>query len=163
VQGGFTTVGKAIEDVRFRAALAEAMRLAALVNQYLTITQPWKLLKTDRTRAGTVLYSALCCIDDLKILLTPFLPFSSQRLHEALGYSGTIAGQPDFRSIAESGASHDVLTGDYATWTGRWAHTSLPPGQKLREPKALFKKLDDAVVEEELKRMEERAQSGSAH
>ena len=163
VRGGFATVGQAIEDARFRAALAEAMRLAGLVNQYLTITQPWKLMNSDRARAGTVLYTALCCIDDLKTLLTPFLPFTCQRLHEALGYSGTIAGQPEFRTVTENGTSHDVLTGDYRAWTGRWEHTSLRPGQELREPKALFKKLDDSIVAEEINRMEERAEASAPH
>jgi methionyl-tRNA synthetase len=163
VRSGFAAVGQAIEDARFRAALAEAMRLAGLVNQYLTVTQPWKLMNSDRARAGTVLYTALCCIDDLKTLLTPFLPFSSQRLHEALGYSGTIAGQPEFRTVTENGTSHDVLTGDYRAWIGRWDHTSLRPGQKLLEPKALFKKLDDSIVTEELKRMEERAEAAATH
>ena len=37
---------------------------------------------------ATILYVALRAIDSLKVLLTPFLPFSSQRLHELLGYDG---------------------------------------------------------------------------
>jgi methionyl-tRNA synthetase len=156
VEPGFASVGAHLEAARFRAALQEAMRLAALVNQYLTMTEPWKLVTADRERAATVLYVALRCVDALKVMLTPFLPFSCQKLHEYLGHEGTIASPPERRTVREAnGATHDVLTGQYAVTAGRWAPSPLPPGQKLREPKPLFKKLDDSIVEEELRRMEE--------
>jgi len=156
VEGGFVSVGEHIEGARFRAALQEALRLAALVNQYLTTNEPWKLVATDRDRAGTVLYVALRSVDSLKVMLTPYLPFSSQKLHEYLGYEGVIAGAPDRRSVSESdGSTHDVLTGDYTTWSGSWAPPGLSPGQRLREPQPLFRKLDPSIVGEELRRMEE--------
>jgi len=48
-----------------------------------------------------------------------------------------------------------VLTGDYASWSGRWEPSTLSPGQTLREPAPLFAKLDaERVVDEELARME---------
>jgi methionyl-tRNA synthetase len=47
-----------------------------------------------------------------------------------------------------------VLTGDYSSWVGRWEASALPPGQQLREPRPLFKKLDPGVAEEELARMD---------
>src|SRR5262245_50631705 len=56
---GFSTVGADIESGRFRAALAEAMRLASLVNQYVSDQAPWALVKTDAGRAATVLFVAL--------------------------------------------------------------------------------------------------------
>ena len=157
VEAGFDSVGTQIEAARFRAALAEAMRLASLVNEYTSEQQPWVLVKTDRDRAATVLYVALSCVDNLKILFTPFLPFSSQRLHELLGHEGEIAGPPDSREHADDdGTKYGVLTGDYGTLVGRWEPSALPPGQSLREPELLFKKLDpDKVVEEELKRMDD--------
>jgi methionyl-tRNA synthetase len=49
---------------------------------------------------------------------------------------------------------HTVLTGDYSSWVGSWSPSELPPGQKLREPAPLFKKLDPGIVEEELRRLE---------
>ena len=61
------------------------MRLAGLGNQYVTEQAPWTLMESDRARAGTILYVSLRAIDSLKVLFTPFLPFSSQRLHELLG------------------------------------------------------------------------------
>ena len=158
VEAGFATIGGLLDAARFRAALGEAMRLAAQVNQYLSEQEPWKVIKQDRERAGTILYVALRCVDNLKILLTPFLPFTSQRLHELLGYDGYIAGPLEFREEAEDdGSTHRVLTGDYASWVGRWRPGELPPGQPLQQPAPLFKKLDEKIVEEELARLEKSA------
>jgi len=154
IAGGFETVGASIESGRFRAALAEAMRLASLVNQYVSDQAPWALVKTDKERAGTVLYVALRAVDSLKTLFTPFLPHTSQIVHELLGHEGFIAGPLEFRTVdEEDGRSHEVLTGDYRSWVGRWEPSELAAGQKLQEPRPLFKKLDESVVEEELARM----------
>jgi len=157
VESGFAKVGEHLEAARFRAALQELLHLSALVNQYLTENEPWKVIATDRERAGTVLYVALRSVDSLKVMFAPFLPFSSQKLHEYLGYEGTVAGAPERRSVPESdGSTHDVLTGEYTTSVGSWAPPRLPVGQKLRAPDPLFTKLDpDVVVPEELRRMEQ--------
>ncbi|HET7855091.1 MAG TPA: methionine--tRNA ligase [Gaiellaceae bacterium] len=158
VEGGFETVGELIEAARFKAALAEAMRLASLVNQYTSDQAPWATIKTDRERAGTVLYVALRSIDNLKTMLVPFLPFSSQRVHELLGYEGQLAGSLELREAGEEGDLHEVLTGEHEDTEGRWEPSALPPGRPLPEPGPLFKKLEaDAVVSQELERMERAA------
>ena len=51
IEAGFASVGDQIERARFKAGLAEAMRLATRVNQYLSDQAPWAVIKTD-TRAG---------------------------------------------------------------------------------------------------------------
>ena len=151
IAGGFETVGSLIERGRIRSALGEAMRLSSEVNQYVSETAPWALVKTDRDRAATVLYVALRAVDSLKVIFTPFLPHTSQELHELLGYDGWLAGPLEFRKITEDdGESHQVLTGDYAAWVGRWEPSLLPPGQTLREPRPLFRKLDPSTGEDEL-------------
>ncbi len=159
VEGGFEAVGAQIEKARFKAALAEAMQLATRVNQYLSEQAPWAVIKEDRERAGTILYIALRCLDNLKTLFAPFLPFSSQALHELLGHEGYLAGPLLFEEIEEAdGAHHTVLTGDYPSWCGRWRAGELPVGQALAEPRPLFRKLDpEVVVAEELARMERSA------
>ena len=155
VAAGFETVGSLIEAARFKSALQEAMRLAGLGNQYVAEQAPWGKLQSDLERAATILYVALRAIDSLKVLFTPFLPFSSQRLHEMLGYDDEIAGSLEFRPVDEDGQEHFVLTGDYESWGGSWEPSELRPGQALREPKPLFTKLDpEQVVTEELARME---------
>lgn len=157
VEQGFARVGALIDEARFKAALTEAMRLAAQVNVYLSEQEPWKVIKTDRDRAATILYVALRCVDNLKTLMTPFLPFSSQQVHALLGYEGYLAGPLAFREYTEEdGSTHRVLTGDYTSWVGQWQPATLPIGQALREPRPLFKKLDESIIAEELARMEAR-------
>ena len=155
VAAGCGSVGALIEAARFKNALQEAMRIAGLGNQYIAEQAPWSKLESDRERAATILFVALRAVDGLKVLFTPFLPFSSQRLHEMLGYDDVIAGPLVSREIGEGDATHVALTGDYDGWGGRWEPSSLPAGRPLREPRPLFAKLDpERVVEEELARME---------
>jgi methionyl-tRNA synthetase len=129
------------------------MGTSSRVNQYLADQAPWALVKTDRDRAGTVLYVALRCVDSLKTLFAPFLPFTSQVVHELLGHDGRLAGPLEFETIAEDGAEHQVLTGDYSTWVGSWEPSELAPGQRLQEPRPLFRKLPPETVAEELDRL----------
>lgn len=112
----------------FREAIRSAMSLAQNANRYLDEKSPWKMIKENREAAATSLYVAICVISYLKTMLYPFLPFSSQKLHEYLGFEGDV--QDD----------------------GWKLHPPLP-GQKLQEPKPLFIKLDDSIIEEETKRI----------
>jgi methionyl-tRNA synthetase len=154
VEAGFESVGKLIGDARFRAALSEVLTLAAEANAYISEQEPWKVIKLDRARAATILYVGLRVIDNLKILFCPFLPFSSQKLHELLGYDGTIAGPIEIKQVSEpNGTTHGVLTCEPETWIGRWEPSQLPVGQELRDPTPLFRKLDPKVVDEELARL----------
>ena len=154
VEAGLDRVALELGQARFQIALRHAMTMAAKVNVYLGTEQPWHTIKTDRARAGTVLYVALRCVDNVKTMLTPFLPFSSQRLHQMLGYDDVIAPQPDVHEFSEDGDSHLVLTGTYES-VDRWQPSTLEPGRALKPPQALFKRLDDvtpanAADEEEL-------------
>src|SRR5205823_15009722 len=98
-------------------AIAGAMRASTLANQYVADQAPWALVKVDKERAATVLYVALRCFDSLKTLFAPFLPFTSQTVHELLGYDGRLAGPLEFREVTEEdGGTHEVLTGDYGSW-----------------------------------------------
>jgi methionyl-tRNA synthetase len=155
VEAGFGPVGELIEACSFKAAISEALRVADLVNRYLNDQAPWQLVKDDPKRAAAVLYTALRAIDCLKVLLAPFLPFSTQRLHEMLGYDGQLSGELRLDTASEEGGrTHLILTGDYAGRVGRWEPPELPVGQPLRAPKPLFRKLDESVVDEELARLE---------
>ncbi|MGH7643808.1 MAG: methionine--tRNA ligase [Candidatus Dormibacteria bacterium] len=156
VEAGFDSVGRLLELARFKAALAEVMALAARVNQYLAENEPWQLVTTERQRAATVLYVALRCVDNLKLQLLPFLPFSCQRLHLMLGYQGVIAPMPVKVTVTADGDPHPVLTGEYATPEASWRPSRISTGQPLRELAPLFRKLDPELAEAELARMTPR-------
>jgi methionyl-tRNA synthetase len=147
IEDALDQVALQLGQARFQLALKYAMTMAAKVNVYLGTEQPWHTIKTDRERAGTVLYVALRCVDNLKTMLTPFLPFSSQRLHRMLGYEDVIAPQPHVREFVDGDDSHLVLTGNYES-DDRWRPSELPAGRVLPPPEALFKRLDPVEEEE---------------
>jgi methionyl-tRNA synthetase len=86
-------------------------------------------------------------------MMTPFLPFSSQRLHETLGYRDLIAPQAEVREYEEEGGARHRVQGNEYDSTPRWFPSTLAPGTPLAEPRPLFKKIDPEVVEEEIRRM----------
>jgi methionyl-tRNA synthetase len=129
-------------SVQLKAALQEAFSLAQRTNQYISEREPWKLVKTNTARARSVIYTGLQLVDYLKVLLCPFLPFTCQRLHEMLGYAGTLAPQPVLgEGLDPDGMARPVLTGDYET-TPRWKPTPVPIGQAVHAPSILFTKLE---------------------
>lgn len=149
IEAGFGTVGRQIEAVRLRAGLAEAMRLAREVNGYLDRAPWFGVIKEDKPTAARTVYTALRAIDSLKILLAPFLPFSSERLHRALGYTDRLFGEQRIETYQESSRSHQALTYDHSVAAGSWAPSQLQPGQALAEPKPLYRKLDEEIVDQE--------------
>ncbi len=112
----------------FRDAIKAALALAQETNRYLDGKAPWKVIKQDKAAAATSLYAAICVISGLKTGLYPFLPFSSQKVHQFLGFTGNV--------------------GDYG-----WKLQIPPPNQTLTPPQPLFAKLDEKVVEEESQKL----------
>jgi len=112
----------------FKQAIRSAMSLAQETNRYLDEKSPWKVIKEDRQAAATSLYVALCVISCLRTMLYPFLPFSSQKLHELLGFQGSVEADG-------------------------WQPHFPPARQKLLTPQPLFVKLDEELAEEETSRL----------
>ena len=125
-------VGTSLATCRFRLGLTQCMALAQEANRYLDAKAPWATIKTDRDTTATTLWVALATIDCLKVLMSPFIPFSAQRLHNMLGYEGY---------VGECG------------WSWQGTTKRLAPGQALERPQPLFIKLDDGVAEEETSRL----------
>jgi methionyl-tRNA synthetase len=153
-RGGFGTVGSLIERHRQKQAIGEAMRVVAEANRYLSDQAPWKLREVDRERMGTVLQVALQVVSDCNTLLAPFLPHAAQKVHEQLGGTGVCAPQPEIREVddLDGGPAYPVLAGDYEVGP-RWEPAPLPAGRPLATPKPVFRKLDPAIVDEELARL----------
>jgi methionyl-tRNA synthetase len=117
-----------IAACRFRAGLSAAMALAQEANRYLDERAPWRVIREDRQGAAATLYTVIAVINGLKVALYPYIPFSSERLHALLGYK---------TGVAEAG----------------WTFVRPQPGQPLREPAPLFKKLEPTIIEEEEARL----------
>jgi methionyl-tRNA synthetase len=150
----FATVGDHLAHSRFKFAVNEAMRAVGEANKYFSEQAPWKLRTADPERMATVLHVTLQAVADAKTLLTPFLPRSSQAVHEMLGGTGEWSGMPRIETVDEEGApSYPVITGDYDD-TFRWESRPVAAGTPLAVPAPLFTKLDPAVIDEELGRLQ---------
>ncbi len=149
----FERVSQLLDSVKLRNAITEVMGLAHEANRYLNDKEPWKQIKVDQEAAATTIYTCLQVIDRLKVLFLPFLPFSSQKLHEYLGYDGDIMGRQYVEEYMETKRKHLVLRYDGSNIAVRWELTTLPAGQPLRKPAPLFSKLEASVAAEETARM----------
>jgi len=118
------TVDELLYHCHFREAIWSAMSLAQEANRYLDEKSPWKTIKQDKQTSATALCVAISVLSCLRTVLYPFLPFSSQRLHEFLGFEG---------NIEDCG----------------WQLTEPKPGQRLLPPEPLFSKLDEELADEE--------------
>ena len=125
-------VGYSLEHTRFKAAIGQAFGLAQEANRYLDAKAPWRAIKTDRAEAGNTLNVSLQVLNCLKVALAPFLPFSSQKVHEYLGFDGVVEQEEwDFESLVGA----------------------IRGGNALRQPAPLYTKLDPQVVERETQRL----------
>jgi methionyl-tRNA synthetase len=124
VEGTLAETGEHIAACHFRAGLAAAMALAQEANRYLDERAPWRAIREDRQGAADTLHTVIAVINGLKVALYPYIPFSCERLHALLGYE---------TGVTEAG----------------WTYVRPQPGQPLREPAPLFKKLEPTIVEEE--------------
>ena len=170
VEAGFETVGDLYNACKFRATpsallragLGEALSLARDANGYTFATlsagldrkAPWFQIKEDRQAAATSMYVILRVVDNLKMILAPILPHTAQQLHEYLGYDGRLFGTQQMVAYHEETRSHQALTYDHSGAMGTWTKSQLPPGQPLRQPAPLFRKLDEGVIQEEYARLE---------
>ena len=119
IEDQWKKVGQNLEYTHFKDAIKEAIQLARLGNQYFDQKAPWDLVKRDKAACGTALHVSLRVARSLALLFAPFLPFSSQRLWNALGYDTDVHAQ-------------------------RWdeALEDAPAGQKLRVGRPLFAKIE---------------------
>jgi methionyl-tRNA synthetase len=150
IRAGFVTVGELYNAVKLKAALTEVRRLSQRMNQYLNEKAPWQAIKNDPAAAATSLYVAMQAIDWLSILWAPILPFSSEKVRQYLGYDEPLFGRQFTERVEDGRGSHLVLRYDNSEARGRWEAGTLPPGQVMRAPEALFVKLDDAVMGEKV-------------
>jgi methionyl-tRNA synthetase len=121
IDASLADVATLIDKVELRAGLRRAMDAAAEVNAYLNATEPWKVVKTDKERGGTILWTALQAIAGLRIAFSPYLPHTSARLGAMLGGDEAIAG---------------------------WERTPVQAGTAFGEITTLFTKLEPDVFEE---------------
>ncbi len=109
-----------IEKVELRGGLRSALAAATEVNTYLNDQEPWRVLKDDVDRAGTILWAAIQAISGIRVALAPYLPYTTEVLGEMLALPAT----PE-----------------------NWSRPEVRSGTKLGEVVPLFLKLEDDVLD----------------
>ena len=135
-------IAASLDKFKFREALIHMMELTRVGNKYLTDTEPWKLIKENRKRAGAILNLSLQIAANLTILAAPFLPFTAKKLCGILH-----CGQRGWKDAGRT----DLLEDQH----------------QLNKAELLFEKIEDAVVGQqvnkllETKKMNEQGKSDS--
>ncbi len=80
-------VHEAMEEFAFQRALVAVWGFIGVVNRYVDSTVPWALAKDParRERLDTVLYTLVEALRCLAILLTAFLPTTSEKIRQTIG------------------------------------------------------------------------------
>lgn len=118
----------ALKNYKFREALASMMELARVGNKYLADTEPWKVIKTDPDRVKTILYVSLQLVGALSIVAEPFLPFTAEKIRK-------------------------MVSLPKLPWKEASKGNLVAVGQSIAEAELLFEKIEDAVVEAQVEKL----------
>jgi methionyl-tRNA synthetase len=128
-----TKIGDAIANYKLREALALMIDVARLGNKYLADTEPWKVIKTDTERTGTILNIGLQIAANLSILCEPFMPFTAEKLRKILNIS-------------------------QLSWADAGRADLLSEGQNITNIGLLFEKVEEETVAAQVKKLEDAKQ-----
>jgi methionyl-tRNA synthetase len=128
-----TKIGDAIANFKLREALALMMDVARLGNKYLADTEPWKVIKTDAERTGTILNIGLQIAANLSILCKPFMPFTAEKLRT-------------------------ILNINQLPWSDAGRADLLVEGQTITNIGLLFEKVEEETVAFQVKKLEDAKQ-----
>ncbi|MBI4141654.1 methionine--tRNA ligase, partial [Candidatus Woesearchaeota archaeon] len=79
----FDDVDKLMNNFEWNRALERIFESVHRCNKYVTETEPWKI--SDKKRLATVLYVLIESLRIFSILLSPFIPFSAEKISAQLG------------------------------------------------------------------------------
>ncbi|MFD1190169.1 methionine--tRNA ligase [Phenylobacterium conjunctum] len=129
VEAKLAELTELMEAMEFRKSATALRQLWVLGNQYLTEAAPWTAIKTDRDRAAVAVRTGLNLVALFAKVSEPFIPFACEKIAEGVGEA----------------------------FPGRWpkageALAALEPGQTVKAPEVLFRKVEDAQVAEWVER-----------
>ena len=116
-----------LDQMRVNYAITHVFDVLREINRYLEETAPWKLMKTDKERAGAVLYNAAEALRLSAVHLYPVMPEKINQLLEVMG------------TTAQARLSED-------RWF-EWGHNK--PGTKLGKTDGLFPRIEFSEAPEE--------------
>lgn len=120
-------IAEYFDKFRIRDGVNEIMNLARAGNKYFNDSEPWKTVKSDKSKCATTINVCLQTIYTLAELFSPVIPFSSEKI---------------FRMLNASPVEWDNA-----------GKTNLAAGHQLNQSEILFSKIEDKVIEEQTARM----------
>lgn len=136
INATFKKVGKSIEECKFVPSIEYILELGKFANKYFNDQAPWEKIKDDKVLAGRIIYNTIQIVNALRILLKPFLPFTSEKVKEFLNIENEYDQNIE---LEEKG----IVTQEVDNWN----FFEVRPETKLNKASILFEKLD--YVEEE--------------
>jgi methionyl-tRNA synthetase len=115
---------KALDNLEFHSALAQAWELVKRANKYIEESAPWKVAKegdAGKEKLSTIMYSLMESLRVTAISIAPFLPFTASAIWSQLGYSDDVHQH----SLKE---------------TEEWG--KIPAGQKVIKNQPLFPRIE---------------------
>ncbi len=101
-------VQKLIKELCVHEAIEEVMIFIRRVNTYLEKQAPWKVVKENLQRAGTILYVSTEALRLSAVLLIPVMPQKSRAVLEVLGAVGSKANWGELKPATQL-QSHPAL------------------------------------------------------
>ncbi len=103
LQSRFEDVLRSYECLNCREAVKAILEISSLGNKFLQDNEPWKLIKSDKSRCHEVLTLAANIVKNLSIVLYPILPNFSLKIQKQLALESL-----SFKDIDFSLASHRI-------------------------------------------------------
>lgn len=85
----YEETGRLIEEASFKQGLEKVFELVRYSNKYFDEQQPWKQIHDNEESCKQTLADCVYLIANLAHILTPFLPFSSEKVKRMLNISET--------------------------------------------------------------------------
>ena len=84
------TVAKEFEETKLQSAANTLISMGRVGNQYLNEKEPWKLVKTDKEKAATVLYVTAQVVKAIAVVSAPLMPNTAERIWQTLNLNGNV-------------------------------------------------------------------------
>ena len=135
-------VTKKMNEFKTADALEEIISLARRSNKYIDETMPWALAKDEsqKERLGGVLYNLLESIRFIGVLLTPFMPATSESIFEQICAANTAWDSLNTFGVTVPGA---------AIGQGKPLFNRIDEAKKLKEIEASLEKQAAPKLEKE--------------
>jgi len=106
---------KYLKDMEFRKAMNELRAIWVDGNNYISLTEPWTVIKENPERAATILKTCINLIRIFAILSAPIMPETSEKIMNKLGLDTRDTNLQNFsvsKEIEALSAGHAFEVGD---------------------------------------------------